>query len=986
MMIHMMHASLGWLLLLFFQEGQAARFAHLTAAQGLSQSSVHSLALDQTGFLWLGTTHGLNRYDGRSVVVLRHNPNDPSSILSNQITALMADSGGGLWVGTDRGLSWSRGDEPLRRSFQAIDLGERPLAIARIYEDPQQRVWVGTTRGLFMAQSGDAAFQPIPGNNPDDMLVTALAWFQDRLWIGTRRNLFYLDEDVQWKALPVAGRASTRITQLRAESKHLWVATDLGVIQMAANCKDFTWLIRPESMAHGFVTDLTVAQDRLWLGTPKGLHRWDLTTQQMVVIQHVAGQPDSLGANFVWDLQVDRDGALWVATSPGGANRLIQDRPLFDVVREESDPTTLLQDSFVMAASQREEVLWVGTRHDGLRRIQGDVSERVWPAAGGRTVTAIVESRDGERLWFGSVSGLFGLNVAQPGEIHAFEEVQTAVYALEEAASGALWIGTTSGLDLFDADRRHLSHVSGIDDPVSEVTTARDGGAWVGTKGQVLHVAQSNTTPWQLRVVASQADNWFHAIVEDRKGDLWLGGDHGLWMIAEDGNHLRQLNGELGIDDLWVASLLVDDRDRLWIGSLNGLIRFDPEAGSKRVFGPLDGLEGLEFTPGASSRAAASRFLFGGVNGLCIFDPADFDHQSQPVAAVLTDVALFHQSIADQGDHWQPDPDGRVSLVLDHGQNNLSFSFTAVDLGFQGRNPFRYQLLGHDPDWQEVGVHNLAHYSRLGPGDYRFVVSTANRDGIWSRAPATLDIHIASPVWAMLWFRVAVLLTVAALAVNWLRSRRLARRRIQEAAAETKRKAAADFHDHLGHQLTRMSMLSSLAKNQSHDPDKLKLRLHQIQSTSQRLYFESRDFITSLLPGEHRLSDLALHLRDFGDELFDSSNMTFSFEHRPEELGNYLLSSDQRRQLSLIAKEALHNCLRHSGAARVILHLGVQVSDIVMVVEDDGTGLAPEYAPGQGLKNMHERACTVGGRLELETVGEGMRVVLRCPLDGRVGA
>src|SRR5579872_4673282 len=82
----------------------SVRFTHISVDQGLSQSTVNAILQDHIGFMWFGTEEGLNRYDGYSFVVYRHNSADPKSLPDDMVTALLEDQKQQLWVGTQRGL------------------------------------------------------------------------------------------------------------------------------------------------------------------------------------------------------------------------------------------------------------------------------------------------------------------------------------------------------------------------------------------------------------------------------------------------------------------------------------------------------------------------------------------------------------------------------------------------------------------------------------------------------------------------------------------------------------------------------------------------------------------------------------------------------------------------------------------------------------------------------------------------------------------
>ncbi len=80
--------------------GSLVRFEHLTVENGLSQNAGLAIFQDSKGYLWVGSQDGLNRYDGYSFKVFKHDPDDPNSISHNSILAITEDKDGYLWIGT----------------------------------------------------------------------------------------------------------------------------------------------------------------------------------------------------------------------------------------------------------------------------------------------------------------------------------------------------------------------------------------------------------------------------------------------------------------------------------------------------------------------------------------------------------------------------------------------------------------------------------------------------------------------------------------------------------------------------------------------------------------------------------------------------------------------------------------------------------------------------------------------------------------------
>src|SRR5437867_6791405 len=120
------------------------RFDHLSLEQGLSQSSVMDILQDRRGYIWLATEDGLDRYDGLSFKVYKHDPADAASLPASFVWDVDEDAAGNLWVATTGGLAmWERATD---RVVRQAKLAGRHIRVVR-YDARKNTVWVGTRDG-----------------------------------------------------------------------------------------------------------------------------------------------------------------------------------------------------------------------------------------------------------------------------------------------------------------------------------------------------------------------------------------------------------------------------------------------------------------------------------------------------------------------------------------------------------------------------------------------------------------------------------------------------------------------------------------------------------------------------------------------------------------------------------------------------------------------------------------------------------------------
>ena len=202
----------------------------------------------------------------------------------------------------------------------------------------------------------------------------------------------------------------------------------------------------------------------------------------------------------------------------------------------------------------------------------------------------------------------------------------------------------------------------------------------------------------------------------------------------------------------------------------------------------------------------------------------------------------------------------------------------------------------------------------------------------------------------------------------------------EQEGEKIRRKTAIDFHDELGHRLTRISMITEIIKlkigNAFADISPL---LEQISDNSKQLYEGTKDFIWSIDPTQDSLYELLIRLKDFGDELYGNTNVRFEVTGLDEQLLNRTLSMDWKRHLTLILKEGMNNSLKHSNGNKVLLNTQIDGEEVEIKLEDNGIGFTDsKNRKCMGLKNMKSRAEKLKAFLTINTkLGEGTTILLR---------
>jgi ligand-binding sensor domain-containing protein len=250
-------------------------FTHLSVANGLSHADVRAIAQDKQGFMWFGTwLGGLNRYDGYTFKVYRHDDQDQRSIACDTIWALYVDRAGVLWVGTQE--SFDRYDRDtdsfVHYRHRADDATSLPGYQARsIFEDESGTLWISTSGALSRFDRTTGRFFTYRQN------------LKDPTTFG--------DTDVQ----PICLNATTGM---------LWVPTwHRGVSLVDPSTGHFTrYRNNPNDPGSLSTNDiLNVYQDRkgnLWFSTMRGLNRFDPKNRIFIRYLHDPSNAASLSDDY----------------------------------------------------------------------------------------------------------------------------------------------------------------------------------------------------------------------------------------------------------------------------------------------------------------------------------------------------------------------------------------------------------------------------------------------------------------------------------------------------------------------------------------------------------------------------------------------------------------------------------------------------------------------------------------------------------------
>lgn len=1014
----------------------AVRFERLASQQSLSQSTVNAIVQDPQGFLWFGTQDGLNRYDGQSFRLYKNIAGDTTSLSDNAIWSLLRSRSGDLWVGTRHGgvnryLVSRDAFEHLRHDpSDASSLSDDN--VSAIFEDSRGTLWVGTLgNGLNRLDPGSAGFIRYRHDPSDSTSLSGnIVWsivedLDGTIWVGTWNGLS--------EFLPAAGQpgrfrrhmsdpkdprtiSHNNIRTLLVDRRGvLWVGTwGGGLNRFDQKTRTFSRYLHatgvPWSIGSNQVLSLFEdSKNVFWVGTgDRGL---DILNRESGVFSHYRpdpADPTSLSNETVCSIYEDAAGSVWVGTGAGGVNHFDRVKIKFSLYRDDPDDPADMQGNDVWAIMEDlAGELWVGTYGTGLNRF--DRKRNLWkhygsgPPLTSNRILALCESRDGD-VWIGTEGG--GLNRFDRATetFTAYRHrsgdrgslIQDEVTAIREDRQGILWIGTNgSGLERFDPARGVFEHFpprlqdSGAlaSGAIMSLYLDRRGDLWVGAGDGGVHRYDSRTGRFTRYGYSAQPgkglnNNTVLSICEDQSGDLWFGTfGGGLNRLAPSTGRFEYVTEAEGLPNNVVYAILPDWKGSLWLTTNRGIALFNPEDRRFRVYDVTDGLQGNEFNQGSACRLRSGEIAVGGINGFNLFHPDSLRDNLYVPPVYLTSFQLF-------GKAFNPGLPLTVldELELSYSQNFFSFEYVALNFVAPEKNTYAYKLEGLDPEWVMAGTRRFASYTNVDPGSYVLRVKGSNNDGIWNEEGVRIRVTVTPPFWKTWWFMLLVVVSLGAIGAALYRYRVNKLLEIERIRTSI----ATDLHDDIGSTLTEMALISDVGVRTLRteggavpppDTEKVATVLKEIGTTSRGLIDAMNDIVWAVNPEKDSFEFLLLRMKTHATRMLEAKGIDYQIDI-PAELSHLQMSLVVRRRLFLIFKEALNNALRHARPTMVTLAVRREGKTLIMKLTDNGLGFDPSSGfLGNGLRNMQQRAASVGGELQIASApGAGTTITLRSPI------
>jgi ligand-binding sensor domain-containing protein/putative methionine-R-sulfoxide reductase with GAF domain len=806
---------------------QSPSFHHITASDGLTDNNIRSIVIDHNNFLWVGTTEGLNVFDGYFITSFKKG--DYPEMASDNIIHLTCDSRNRIWLGTPNGITWI--DE--KRKFHRVVLNDTisKFGSRTIQDTKKYGPILYTSLGQFFLNEKTQKWQLldwIPGQLKYQLFHDAEPFSENQTIYATDSAVVILDYATK---KIIYEQPFTAVFSLCRYSDHeIAIGLEHGEILIVdILTKKIVRKYKLTSELNKKQINTTITEVRpavngdLLVGT--GFAGLTIITKQGTITNysHNPFDPRSIAANMTWRVLCSKNGDVIVGTRVAGLSifniyekkagytKLFNDDKgdaydgFFSDMREDNEGRIWIgaMDRLVRWDKKNNKVkffyyyakpIWNGGQNIELRSLCFDKKGRVWVAALGDGI-AVLNEKIGEFKKI-SIDSSFGPAVKTNLVVHLYT-----------GSDGYIWVGSTLGFYTIDPltlkvntfmDHPLLKKIAGT--RVNDFLEDRQGNIWIASFNGVFYYNRSANKLDHYTTEQGLGSNYCYTLTQNKQDDLYVGTQDGFSIISNGKITSYDQKNKLKYDRC--EGILEDGEGKMWIANYKCLIKFDPKQKTFQYFDENAGLTAEGFRVGSYLKTSSGELFWGSRTGLNYFYPEKLENRAPSFK-----VNIYQANIQDSTFFVG----GSDNISLKYTDNDIIFHFTAVNLKGSHNIQYQYMLEGYEKQWQTGKDIREARYSSLPPGSYTFQLK-ASADGLnWINSSNKITVRIIPPIWQRWWFRIACSVFLAAIIflTVYYRTKKLRRQKEELETEQAINYFASSMHE----QQTVDNILWDVARN-----------------------------------------------------------------------------------------------------------------------------------------------------------------------------
>jgi len=753
----------------------------LSTKQGLSQNTINCIFQDSQGFMWFGTNDGLHRYDGYEFKVYRPDKGRKNALSSLPVISVCEDSGNCLWIAyADDYLDIY--DLKTEITIPVTINGNNRPDIRKIY-NLNGDIWLCGRSEIYKAEKTNDSifFRTVKTPMPSTLVLYSLNYYKGDVLaitnIGTRKIIKDKESDNQFTLSDKPISANNRFLNAVFYSKEVPISGEKQLCFLdTINRIDKTINYRSRFL-------LNDSHNNLWITSNKELYLYAQDSIQSWIFKriksNIAGKEKfDLMGDYITQVYEDSDGNFWIGTQNSGVTKI-------------SNKTNVFM-HFYFERGNIIKTVFVDS-HDGLWLGMSNREVKYLPESSHYSSNSEFKTLNNGTLNRQKVFGLFELKNPDKSIVfispysknydHAFKlttHIPVPIALPEPLCNidgiicdmaeddNTIWISTYyNGLYSYDKKTNSMNHFTMsnglLSNTVRSLLVDSDKNIWIGTdKGlQRISADERKLSNPYFKTYIAQPDsqsalshNYILPIIESSSKTIWVGTlGGGLNKFMGDSVGFKHIDTSTGLPNNVIKAILEDDDGFLWVSSNKGLSRIDTASLHVLNFDEEDGLQGAEFSEFAACKLSNGHLVFGGFNGINVFNPYEVVVDTTLPHLVFTDFYLFNKPVV-PGENRQ----GRAilknsinycdTIELYHNENSFTVFFSGLHYSSSYKLKYKYKLEGLDKEWIETtSEYRRAKYTGLKPGNYRLIVMVANANEKWNHQSKIIYINILPPWW-----------------------------------------------------------------------------------------------------------------------------------------------------------------------------------------------------------------------------------------------
>lgn len=776
-------------------------FSNLTEKDGLSNNHITCFFKDKTGYLWIGTESGLNRYNGNNWKIYRPSPKKENHISNGYITAIQQDASGTIWVATRKGLNRIHAGKGFTESFlpQEEDVNSIPSDYIRdIFCDTDTSVWIAADAKDF------CRFDPIkntftvypfkkmlmsekevadPGYHS---VLRILPKSATELWLATSDGIFTFNKkSSRFSLVAAVNLREISFFHFDARLQKLYYTDNddkLYCLDLSLNSTRVI-LLRNNTRKNS-ISLSSIAGNVLLVPAPEGVACINEKEEVLFFLAGTKGKENALLPGKVNTVYQDRQGITWIGTVNGASKFIKAFNSNLNISFEYPlvPPEYPAVKNFIYNDKTGDWLIssWREGNILSVNDKTGAVTTFARPAAYVKDTCYAFYSNGGDTIFLLSKGCLLlfnshTLNWSKLLLPPSFNKEALVSMAVDK--NGHYWLLTLRGkLVVYNPVTKTAAVFPENETGDFNSCIAADESndcMWVGSRAYGLFRYSFSEKKFRLLKTNIENKTSLHSyvindILPDRNGQVWVATFEGGLAkynasLAPDKGFTNYTVMENLPDDN-VYSLAPDGNGGLWFTTIKGIGHTTSDGSRIQLYNQQNGLPYTKFTQGivaipGSKVAAVSESSF------IVFDPAAGHTVGNNFPVIIDDI-FVNDSLQVSNDT------SNASHRFSHQQNALTFHFSVLDFTSPGAATYYYMLEGLEKDWVYAGQQHSIRYSELDPGDYTFRVKVKRENGEFYTQQAFFRFHIAAPVWQQTWFKLFVLLCIGGW-VYWMIKRRI---------------------------------------------------------------------------------------------------------------------------------------------------------------------------------------------------------------------